>query len=110
TYFAHNPGPGRWFVKNAAVQASNLERWAFLTHGECWHNNHHAFPESARMGIEPGQRDPGWAVLVLLQRCGLVSRIGAPRPIAAREDLGLQLAGTIGSRSAGQRLEAPHRQ
>jgi fatty-acid desaturase len=110
TYFAHNPGPGRWLVKGAAVQATNLERWAFLTHGECWHNNHHAFPESARMGIEPGQLDPGWAVLVLLQRCGLVSRIGAPRPIAAREDLGLQLAGTIGSPSAGQRLEAPHRQ
>ena len=52
TYFAHNPGPGRWIVRGAGVQASNLPGWGFLTHGECWHNNHHAFPESARLGID----------------------------------------------------------
>jgi fatty-acid desaturase len=34
TYFAHNPGPGRWIVPAAAVQASNLPGWWFLTHGE----------------------------------------------------------------------------
>jgi fatty-acid desaturase len=87
TYFAHNPGPGRWLVKDAAVQASNLEGWGFLTHGECWHNNHHAYPESARMGLDPGQLDPGWRALMLLQRCGLVSRINTPRPHQLREDL-----------------------
>jgi len=87
TYFAHNPGPGRWLVKDAAVQASNLEGWGFLTHGECWHNNHHAYPESARMGLDAGQLDPGWWALMLLQRCGLVSRINTPRPLNLREDL-----------------------
>lgn len=87
TYFAHNPGPGRWLVKDAAVQASNLEGWGFLTHGECWHNNHHAYPESARMGLDPGQLDPGWRALMLLQRCRLVSRINTPRPLNLREDL-----------------------
>jgi stearoyl-CoA desaturase (delta-9 desaturase) len=87
TYFAHNPGPGRWLVKDAAVQASNLEGWGFLTHGECWHNNHHAYPESARMGLDPGQLDPGWWVLVALRRCGLVSRIGLPRALDFQEDL-----------------------
>nr|MDQ2733760.1 fatty acid desaturase [Pseudomonadota bacterium] len=87
TYFAHNPGPGRWVVKDAAVQASNLEGWGFLTHGECWHNNHHAYPESARMGLEPGQLDPGWWVLLLWQRCGWVSRLGTPRETGLCEDL-----------------------
>ncbi len=87
TYFAHNPGPGRWLVKDAAVQASNLEGWGFLTHGECWHNNHHAYPESARMGLDAGQLDPGWWTLMLLQRCGLVNRINTPRPLELREDL-----------------------
>jgi stearoyl-CoA desaturase (delta-9 desaturase) len=87
TYFAHNPGPGRWFVKNAAVQASNLEGWGFLTHGECWHNNHHAFPESARMGLEPGQLDPGWHVLKMLERFGAVRNIGVPRSSARCDDL-----------------------
>ncbi len=87
TYFAHNPGPGRWLVKDAGVQASNLPGWGFLTHGECWHNNHHAFPESARMGLEAGQFDPGWHALQLLARMGLVRRLGLPRAASAREDL-----------------------
>ncbi|HEY8026207.1 MAG TPA: acyl-CoA desaturase [Burkholderiaceae bacterium] len=87
TYFAHNPGPGRWLVKDAAVQASNLEYWAFLTHGECWHNNHHAFPESARMGLDDGQLDTGWEVLRVLAKLGLVRNIGVPRSSNLCEDL-----------------------
>jgi len=87
TYFAHNPGPGRWLVKGAAVQASNLEYWGFLTHGECWHNNHHAFPESARMGLEHGQLDTGWEVLKIMERLGLVYSIGVARSVDRREDL-----------------------
>jgi fatty-acid desaturase len=89
TYFAHNPGPGRWLVKGAAVQASNLEGWGFLTHGECWHNNHHAFPESAKMGVEPHQLDPGWEVLRMLEKCGLVRSLGVPRTSASCDDLEL---------------------
>jgi fatty-acid desaturase len=76
-----------WWVKGAAVQASNLPGWSLLTHGECWHNNHHAFPESANMALEAGQFDPGYQVLLLLQRCGLVSNIGVPRPDNRCEDL-----------------------
>jgi fatty-acid desaturase len=87
TYFAHNPGPGNWLVAGAAVQAANVRHVAFLTHGECWHNNHHAFPESARMGIESGQLDTGWSVLKFMERFGLVWSIGVPRVEASREDL-----------------------
>ena len=87
TYFAHNPGPGRWIVPGAAVQASNLPGWGFLTHGECWHNNHHAFPESARMGLAPGEWDPGWQVLKGLQNLGLVRNLSVPRSLHLRDDL-----------------------
>jgi len=87
TYYTHNPGPGRWFVPDAGVQASNLPRLGFLTLGECWHNNHHAFPESARIGIEPGQTDPGWLVISAFERVGLVWNVGLPREDAEREDL-----------------------
>jgi fatty-acid desaturase len=87
TYFAHNPGPGRWIVRGAGVQASNLPGWGFLTHGECWHNNHHAFPESARLGIDRGQFDPGWVVLRLLQKWRLASNLGIPRCDDLRDDL-----------------------
>ncbi len=87
TYFAHNPGPGAWWVKDVAVQASNLPGWGFLTHGECWHNNHHAFPESARMGLDATQCDPGWFVLRGFERLGLVWNLGQPRAPDKRDDL-----------------------
>jgi fatty-acid desaturase len=87
TYFCHNPGPGTWRVKNAMVQASNLRGLGVLTYGECWHNNHHAFPESARIGIEPGQSDPAWRFIQLLAFLGLAKKIGKPRSQELRDDL-----------------------
>ena len=87
TYFCHNPGPGRWQVKGAYVQATNLPGLGLITYGECWHNNHHAFPESARIGLEHGQADPGWWLIRLMQGSGLARNVGTPRSLDSREDL-----------------------
>ena len=87
TYFCHNPGPGRWRVKDAGIQASNLPGLGLLTYGECWHNNHHAFPESARIGLENGQSDPGWWIIRVLEKLGLAYDVGLPRDDSARGDL-----------------------
>lgn len=87
TYFCHRPGAGRWHVKGAGIQAANLPGLGLLTYGECWHNNHHAFPESARIGLERGQTDPGWWVIRGLEQLGWVYSVGTPRPQAARDDL-----------------------
>jgi fatty-acid desaturase len=87
TYWCHNPGPGRWHVRGAAVQAANRPGLGLLTYGECWHNNHHAFPESAWIGIEPGQTDPGWWLIRLMERAGIAHDVGRPRPADRREDL-----------------------
>jgi fatty-acid desaturase len=92
TYLTHNPGPGRWHVHGAGVQATNLPGYGFVTMGECWHNNHHAFPESARIGLYSGEADPAWAVIRRLRDLGLVSRVGLPRPDTARDDLEDQAA------------------
>ena len=87
TYHTHNPGPGRWHVPGAGVQATNLPGYGFVTMGECWHNNHHAFPESARIGLHQGETDPAWTVIRWLRRLGLASRVGMPRAKLARRDL-----------------------
>lgn len=87
TYLTHNPGPGRWHVHGAGVQATDLPGYGLVTMGECWHNNHHAFPESARIGLNPGEVDPTWNVIRFMQRLGLVSRVGLPRTEDARDDI-----------------------
>ena len=87
TYVTHNPGPGNWFVKEAGVQASNLNGFGFISMGECWHNNHNAFPESAQIGLYKGETDPGWLVIQFLDKLGFVKHIGVPRGNAEREDL-----------------------
>ncbi len=39
--------------------------------GEAWHNNHHAFPASARFGLQWWQLDLGWMLIKLLEAVGL---------------------------------------
>ena len=87
TYLTHNPGPGAGMFAAPACRPSNLPGYGFVTMGECWHNNHHAFPESARIGLSAGEVDPGWHVIRCLQRFGLVSRVGLPREPHARGDI-----------------------
>ena len=46
--------------------ARNLVPWGLLSGGEELHNNHHAFPSSARFSIRPWEFDIGWACLRVL--------------------------------------------
>jgi stearoyl-CoA desaturase (delta-9 desaturase) len=87
TYVCHNPGPGRWFVKGASVQASDFQGLGLISCGECWHSNHHAFPESARIGLEPGQFDPSWQIIRMLEQFRLAYNVGLPRPREQQGDL-----------------------
>lgn len=83
-HFAHNIGPQSWLVKNASVQGHNIQFTSLLTMGECWHNNHHAFPGSAKLGLEAGQWDPGWWMLILLKKAGLVWDINVPHSLTEK--------------------------
>ena len=86
-YFAHNHGEMTWRVNGASVQGYNVKGLGLLTMGESWHNNHHAFPESARLGLEKGQHDPGWWLLVVLSKLGLVTNLTIPKDIPERLEL-----------------------
>ena len=52
-------------------ESRNLWWLSFFTFGEAWHNNHHAFPTSARHGLGRHQLDPGAWLIAGLQRCRL---------------------------------------
>jgi stearoyl-CoA desaturase (delta-9 desaturase) len=86
-YFAHNHGVRDWHVENAHVQGHNVPFSALLTMGESYHNNHHAFPGSANMGLEKGQVDVGWLVLKGLVAIGLAWNIVLPQHLPLREEL-----------------------
>ena len=69
------------------MQGYNVPFAGLLTMGESWHNNHHAFPGSARLGLYEGQWDPGWWVLRLLERFGLARDLVMPEMLPARAEL-----------------------
>jgi len=49
-----------------------------FSHGEGWHNNHHAFPTSARHGLEWWQFDLSWVIIRGLEKVGLVWNVKLP--------------------------------
>jgi stearoyl-CoA desaturase (Delta-9 desaturase) len=61
--------------------ATNLVPWALLLGGEELHNNHHAFPRSARFAAQRWEIDIGWLWIRLFSALGLARvRWVAPRP------------------------------
>jgi len=86
-YLAHNRGGRDWHLEGHAVQGHNLGGLGMLAMGEGWHNNHHAFPESARLGIEPGQLDVGWCALLALRKLGLARGLRQPADLPGRPEL-----------------------
>jgi stearoyl-CoA desaturase (Delta-9 desaturase) len=71
-------------------ESRNLAWLAPLSFGEAWHNNHHAFPTSARHGLGRFQVDPSAWLINALERCGLawdVVRIPQERQRAKHAEL-----------------------
>ena len=47
-HIAHREGSQSWIVEGAAAQGYNVRLAGFISMGESWHNNHHAYPGSAK--------------------------------------------------------------
>lgn len=86
-HFAHRRGPMNWKVEGAGVQGHDVPIAAWVSMGESWHNNHHAYPGSARLGLLSGQADPGWWLIKVFERCGLAWSIKTPGNLAPRPAL-----------------------
>jgi fatty-acid desaturase len=78
-----------WLVNSAAHHSGyqtfstgdkSTNNWwvALLTWGEGWHNNHHAFPFSARHGLRRFEIDVTWYTIRLLALLHLVHNIKLP--------------------------------
>jgi stearoyl-CoA desaturase (delta-9 desaturase) len=70
----------------------NIVPWGFLVGGEELHNNHHAFPASAKFSVRRWEFDIGWFYIRLLETLGLakVNRV-APEPAHVEPRLSVDL-------------------
>jgi stearoyl-CoA desaturase (delta-9 desaturase) len=59
-------------------EARNNWLVALLVFGEGWHNNHHAFPASARHGLRWFQIDVSWLVIRAMEKLRLVWDVKVP--------------------------------
>lgn len=67
-------GLGHWWgYRNFETTdtATNLSPWGVWIGGEELHNNHHAFPSSAKFALRKWEFDIGWAVIKSLEKLGL---------------------------------------
>lgn len=62
------------------TQDFSTNNWllSLVSFGEAWHNNHHAFPTSARHGLGKWQLDPSAALIRGMQKLGLAWDIKLP--------------------------------
>lgn len=86
-HFAHRKGQQDWIVRKTAVQGFNVPYAGLVTFGEAWHNNHHAFPDSAKLGLEAGQSDLGWWLIRGFERIGLAWDLKTPDMLTWRAGL-----------------------
>ena len=63
-------------------ESRNVWWLSWISFGESWHNNHHAFPTSAFHGLRRIELDPGGWLILALERTGLaweVTRVAPER-------------------------------
>jgi stearoyl-CoA desaturase (delta-9 desaturase) len=88
-------GLGHWWgYRNFETddRATNISPWGLIIAGEELHNNHHAFPSSARFALRRFEFDMGWAVLRVLR----VLRLAKILRVAPKLDIrpNIQMADT----------------
>lgn len=65
-----------------AVEDDSVNVWwvGLLALGEGWHNNHHAFPGSAKTGVGM-ELDLSWNVIQLMEKLKLVNNVRVPKQL-----------------------------
>jgi len=71
-------GLGHWFgYRNfeCADAATNISPVGLWIGGEELHNNHHTYPNSAKLSVKPWEFDIGWGYIQLFKKLGLVKNV-----------------------------------
>jgi stearoyl-CoA desaturase (delta-9 desaturase) len=81
TWFV-NSASHLWGYKNFLSNDLATNNWwvALVSYGEGWHNNHHAFPTSARHGMKKWEIDFSYMILRTMKAIGLAWDLYVPSP------------------------------
>jgi fatty-acid desaturase len=76
-----NSATHMWGSRRFATRDDSRNLWwvALVTGGEGWHNNHHAYPTSARHGLKWYEFDLNYYCIWLLGKLGLAKQISVPK-------------------------------
>lgn len=91
-------GLGHWWgYRNfeSADTSTNLVPWAVWIGGEELHNNHHAFPSSARFSMRRWEFDIGWAAIGVLRALRLATVLRVAPQMDVRGDVPVADADTL---------------
>ena len=91
-------GLGHWWgYRNfeTADTATNLTPWGVWVGGEELHNNHHAFPSSAKFSLRRFEFDIGWAAIRVLQSLGLAKVLRVAPSLNVRPNIAMPDAETL---------------
>ena len=91
-------GLGHWWgYRNfeTADMSTNLTPWGFFIGGEELHNNHHAFPSSAKFALRKFEFDIGWAVIRGCEKLGLAKVMRVAPCLDVRPNVSLPDAETL---------------
>jgi stearoyl-CoA desaturase (delta-9 desaturase) len=88
-----NSATHKWGYRTYWVRDDSTNLWwvAWLTEGEGWHNNHHAFPRSARHGLTWWEVDPTYCVIRLMGCFGIARDIRVTDHVARPTKMRFQL-------------------
>jgi fatty-acid desaturase len=78
-YFCHTTGYRTFQISGCTHEGRNHIVLGILGMGEGWHNNHHAYPSSARIGLCWWEIDLGYLSILVLQALGLAWEVKTPR-------------------------------
>ena len=91
-------GLGHWWgYRNfeSADTSTNLTPWALWIGGEELHNNHHAFPSSARFSMRRWELDIGWLAITALQKLRLAKVLRVAPSLDVRPNIAAPDADTL---------------
>lgn len=91
-------GLGHWWgYRNFETTdtATNLTPWALWIGGEELHNNHHAFPSSAKFALRRFEFDIGWAAIRMLQAVRLAKVLRVAPTLDVRPNIAMPDGETI---------------